>query len=87
MAVKRNTKPLSILVSKELSELPEIKSLSTKGHEVAVMSDDMSKYDIIFSPFAWRMVPELASLIDVSIKARRAIKFKKTKKQEEDDDE
>ena len=85
MAVKRNPKPLSILVSKELSELPEIKSLATKGHDLTVMSDDMSKYDIIFSPFAWRMVPELASLIDVSIKARRAIKFRKAKKDEDDD--
>ena len=85
MAVKRNPKPLSILVSKELSELPEIKSLATKGHTLEVIPPEWEKYDIIFSPFAWRMTSELSSLVDVSIKARRAVKFKKAKKDEDDE--
>ncbi len=85
MALKRNPKPLSILVSKDLYELPEIKSLATKGHNLCIMDAEMEKYDIIFSPFAWRMTSELSSLVDVSIKARRAVKFKKVKKDEDDD--
>ena len=83
MAVKRtNPKPLTIAVHESLAELPEIKALSDKGHSVVVLPGD---YDIVFSPFAWRMTEELVSLIDVSVKARRAIKFKR--KSKEDDDE
>ncbi len=85
MAVKRNPKPLSILVHSSLEDLPEIRALSTKGHTVVSMRPDEAQFDIIFSPFAWRMTPELVALVDVSIKARRSIKFKRKSKDEDDE--
>ena len=86
MAVRNNPKSLTILVSSSLYDLPEIKSLVAKGHSITVMKPEEESFDIIFSERAWRMTEELASLVDVSVKARRAIKYKRKTKENDDDE-
>ncbi len=90
----RNTKPLNILVSKSLASVAQIQVLADKGHTLVIMGDQVSDpddFDMIFSPKAWRMTEELATspkqAIDIAVTASRAVKFRRKKKGEEDDDE
>lgn len=88
----RNPKPLNILVSKSLAHLKEIQLYAEKGHNLVIMSENSGNpddYDMIWSPNAWRMTDELADtsgLLDISVTACRAIKYKRTKKDKDEND-
>jgi hypothetical protein len=86
----RNPKPLNILVADDLMYCKPIKALAEKGHILTTFSNasDLSQYDIIFSPQAWRLTPELAStakLPDVAVTAARAQKYPRKGKDEAKD--
>lgn len=83
----RTSKPLRILVGDCLADTAEIRELGEKGHVLFRMRDvvmpdpcvkdgiELSDFDLILSPNAWRMTPELIQFLDVAVKAARKEKY------------
>ena len=91
----KNPKPLTILIADDLAYAKPIQALAAKGHDVVTMKQAMSEgreitaFDIIFSPKAWRMTEDLANtakLPDIAVSAARAVKYKRKKKGGDDDE-
>lgn len=83
---KKNPKPLTIRVTPDLYDTKAVKELERKGHDIVVAEDD---FDMILSAKAWRMFVEFAEnsdLVDVAVKAARAVKFRRKTKEDEDDE-
>ena len=87
MAARKNAKPLTILVHPDLVHTQEVQELIRKGHPVNVMSTEEAGYDIVFGKNCWRMTEELIALVEVSVKACRAVKYKRKVKEETEDDD
>lgn len=85
MASRKAVKPLNLLVSPELYRKATIQKLAAQGHTVVVMDEAMEQFDMILSEKAWRMTPDLAdtqALVDAAVKACRAVKYRRPKKDE-----
>jgi len=73
----KTTKPLIILVDDDLATSQQILDLQEQGHTIEC--DDLSKYDLILSPKAWRCTPELVSNIKYAVKGARGLVYDKSK--------
>ena len=76
----RSPKPLTILVHHEFLEWDEIKRLQEQGHSITAWGE--SGYDLVLSPEAWRMTPDLRPYLDLAIKAARKKKYGKEESNE-----
>ena len=80
----KTSKPLSILIHPSLDG-PDFDKLREQGHLVDVMGSAYTNgkvehsldYDLILSPTAWRMLPELLKYLPITLKAARKVKYGK----------
>jgi len=77
----KTLKPLTILVTQELIQTPEIQALSDKGHRIILLEwTEDTIPDLILSERAWRMNLMLLKYLDVAVKASQMQRYPKDDK-------
>ncbi len=79
----KSQKPLKILSH----ESRPLAAYAAKGHVVHYYPgehDPLETYDLVFGPKMWRMVDGLENMVEIAIRAARAVKY--TKRKVEDDE-
>ncbi len=84
--MRRNPKPLKILIHPDLADTAEVKELVRKGHVVNNHDDVLPMYDLVIGHNCFRISKETITLSDLAVKAARDMKYPPKSKKEKKDE-